>query len=121
MILRIYQRFFKFISDSTQYIGDFLNISMIRHGISTYRQISSNHSSIPPTNHTSNYNKKRSPTRVTFLPYSQTRICLENDPFLVIQRSVISNPASCIMSSIVSIVTTTTFLAMRRALERIEN
>ncbi|MED0808892.1 hypothetical protein, partial [Bacillus paranthracis] len=51
----------QYISDFTQYIGDFLNLSTIRHGISTYRQISPNPFSIPPTNHTSNHHKKGHP------------------------------------------------------------
>gem|GEM_PF-5328194 len=36
--IRIYQRFFKYIDRNSNYIGDFLIISTIRHNISTYRQ-----------------------------------------------------------------------------------
>ncbi|PRT33349.1 hypothetical protein C6359_14070 [Bacillus wiedmannii] len=37
-LLKIYQRFFKYIYHNSQYINDFFNISTIRHRISTYQQ-----------------------------------------------------------------------------------
>ncbi|KAA0790771.1 hypothetical protein COM04_16195 [Bacillus wiedmannii] len=45
-LLKIYQRFFKYIYHNSQYINDFFNISTIRHRISTYRQKSTQHAPI---------------------------------------------------------------------------
>ncbi|PEF56144.1 hypothetical protein CON32_21200 [Bacillus cereus] len=38
-LIKIYQRFFKYIYRNLKYINDFFDLSTIRHRISTYRQI----------------------------------------------------------------------------------
>ncbi|AUD23244.1 hypothetical protein CU648_12265 [Bacillus sp. HBCD-sjtu] len=46
VLLKIYQRFFKYIYHNSQYINDFFNISTIRQRISTYRQKTTQHTHI---------------------------------------------------------------------------